>query len=123
MAYCGRCRACIRGDQPNCVKFDICGETRHGTFAEYIAMPDKCFVPKPDALDWLGRGALPVAYLTAWRMMFGKQPLLPAETVLIMGVGGGVSSACLQMAKMIGATAIVTSSTQDKLDWAASLGR
>ena len=122
MAYCGRCPACSRGDQPNCRKFDICGETRHGTFAEYIAMPEKCFLPKPEALSWTQAAALPVAYLTAWRMMFGKDPLQPAETVLIMGVGGGVSSACLQMAKMIGARAIVTSSTGAKLDWARNLG-
>lgn len=122
MAYCGRCPACTRGDQPNCRKFDICGETRHGTFADYIAMPEKCFLPKPDTLSWTQAAALPVAYLTAWRMMFGKDPLQPAETVLVMGVGGGVSSACLQMAKMIGAKAIVTSSTAEKLDWAAKIG-
>ncbi len=122
MAYCGRCPACIRGDHPNCIRFDICGETRHGTFAEYIAMPEKCYVPMPDGLDWQAAAALPVAYLTAWRMMFGKDPLRPFETVLIMGVGGGVSAACLQMAKMIGATAIVTSSTGEKLKRARQLG-
>ncbi len=122
MAFCGRCRACRAGDQPNCIKFDIAGETRNGTCAEYIAMPEKCFLPKPDALSWQQAATLPVAYLTAWRMMFGKDPLLSAETVLIMGIGGGVASACLQMAKMIGARAIVTSSSDEKLEWAAGLG-
>ncbi len=122
MAACGQCRACRSGDQPNCAKFDIAGETRNGTFAEYIAMPEACFFQKPDEVSWQAAAALPVAYLTAWRMMFGKQALLPSETVLIMGVGGGVSSACLQMAKMIGARVIVTSSSNTKLDWAAGLG-
>lgn len=122
MAFCGRCPACNRGDQPNCAKFDIAGETRHGAFAEYIAMPEKCFLPKPENISWEAAATMPVAYLTAWRMMFGKVPLEPAETVLIMGVGGGVSSACLQMAVMIGAKAIVTSSTQDKLTWAKEMG-
>lgn len=122
MAYCGACRACRAGDQPNCGKFNIAGETRHGTFAEYIAMPEKCFLAKPEGLSWQAAATLPVAYLTAWRMMFGKAPLLPSETVLIMGIGGGVSSACLQMAGMIGARAIVTSSSRDKLDWAQDLG-
>lgn len=122
MAACGQCRACRSGDQPNCIKFDIAGETRHGTFAEYIAMPETCFFPKPDTISWPAAAALPVAYLTAWRMMFGKEALVPSETVLIMGVGGGVSSACLQMAKMIGARAIVTSSSNDKLAWAGALG-
>ncbi len=122
MAYCGRCAACNRGDHPNCIKFDIAGETRHGTFAEYIAMPAKCFVPKPDTISWQAAATLPVAYLTAWRMMFGKDALKPAETALIVGVGGGVSSACLQMAKMIGARAIVTSSSAGKLKAAQALG-
>jgi NADPH:quinone reductase-like Zn-dependent oxidoreductase len=122
MAHCGQCRACRAGDQPNCVKFNIAGETRHGTFADYIAMPERCFLAKPEALSWQAAATLPVAYLTAWRMMFGKDPLLPSETVLIMGIGGGVSSACLQMATMIGARAIVTSSSQEKLAWAAELG-
>ena len=122
MAYCGACRACRAGDQPNCVKFNIAGETRHGTFADYVAMPEKCFLAKPEGLSWQAAATLPVAYLTAWRMMFGKEPLRPAETVLIMGIGGGVSSACLQMARMIGARTIVTSSSRDKLKWAAELG-
>jgi NADPH:quinone reductase-like Zn-dependent oxidoreductase len=122
MAYCGACGACERGDHPNCVKFDIAGETRHGTFAQYVAMPAKCFVSKPESIGWRDAASLPVAYLTAWRMMFGKDPLRPAETILIMGVGGGVSAACLQMAKMIGARAIVTSSSAEKLAWAQGLG-
>jgi len=79
-------------------------------------------MPKPDALSWAEAATLPVAYLTTWRMMFGKDPLQPAETVFIMGVGGGVSAACLQMARMIGARATVTSSTQTKLDRAKELG-
>jgi len=122
MAFCRSCRACRAGDHPNCVKFDISGETRHGTFAEYIAMPEYCFLPKPAGLSWEAAACLPVAYLTAWRMMFGKDPLLSAETVLIMGIGGGVASACLQMATMIGAKAIVTSSSDEKLKWAKRLG-
>lgn len=122
MAYCGACAACERGDHPNCIKFDIAGETRHGTFAQYVAMPAKCFVAKPEGIGWRAAASLPVAYLTAWRMMFGKDPLRPAETVLIMGVGGGVAAACLQMAKMIGARAIVTSSDAGKLAWARQLG-
>ena len=122
MASCGRCRACEAGDQPNCSRFSISGETRHGSFAEFIAMPEHCFVPKPDNLSFQSAAALPVAYLTAWRMMFGKAPLQSAESVLIVGVGGGVAAACLQMAKMIGARTIVTSSSEEKLAWAANLG-
>ena len=122
MASCGYCRACQAGDQANCNTFSISGETRHGSFAEFIAMPEHCFVPKPDNLSWEAAAALPVAYLTAWRMLFNRDPLQSAETVLIVGIGGGVAAACLQMAKMVGAQTIVTSSSDDKLKWASDLG-
>ena len=122
MASCGRCRACQAGDQANCSTFSISGETRHGSFAELIAMPEHCFVPKPDNLSWEAAATLPVAYLTAWRMLFGRNPLQSAETVLIVGIGGGVAAACLQMAKMVGAQTIVTSSSDEKLKWARDLG-
>jgi NADPH:quinone reductase-like Zn-dependent oxidoreductase len=85
-------------------------------------MPEHCFVPKPDNLSWEAAAALPVAYLTAWRMLFGRNPLQSAETVLIVGIGGGVAAACLQMAKMVGAQTIVTSSSDKKLEWASGLG-
>mgnify|MGYP001183054770 CR=1 FL=1 len=122
MASCGRCRACQAGDQSTCARFSLSGETRHGTFAEFIAMPEFCFVSKPESLTFQAAAALPVAYLTAWRMMFSKAPLRSAESVLIVGVGGGVAAACLQMARMIGARTIVTSSSEEKLTWAAELG-
>ena len=46
-AVCGRCRFCLAGDQPLCVRAQIMGEHRHGTFAEYIAMPTTSFFPLP----------------------------------------------------------------------------
>lgn len=122
MAYCNACRFCRAGDHPICVKFDVAGETRHGAFAEFISMPERCFLPLPGGMDTHEAATLSIAYLTAWRMMFGKKPLMPHETVLIVGVGGGVAAACLQMAKMVGARTIVTSSTDEKLAWAKSLG-
>ncbi len=106
----------------SCSTFSISGETRHGSFAELIAMPEHCFVSKPDNLSWEAAATLPVAYLTAWRMLFSRDPLQSAETVLIVGIGGGVAAACLQMAKMVGAQTIVTSSSDKKLEWASGLG-
>ncbi len=98
------------------------GEHRHGTLAEYIAMPAKCFFPLPDDADLVAAGALMVAHLTAWRMLFGKRALLPGETVLIVGVGGGVAVAALQLAKLSGARIIVTSSSDAKIARALELG-
>lgn len=121
-AFCGTCRYCAAGEQPLCEKVRIAGEHRHGTLAEYIAMPAQCFVPLADGVDIVAAGSLGVAYLTAWRMLFGKRQLRPGETVMVVGIGGGVAVACLQLANLAGGRVIVTSSSDAKLALAAKLG-
>jgi NADPH:quinone reductase-like Zn-dependent oxidoreductase len=121
-AFCGKCRYCLAGDQPLCESVQILGEHRHGAFAEYVAMPSRCFFPLPDDADLTHAGLLMTAYLTAWRMLFGKKILRPGESVLVVGIGGGVAVACLQLARMIGARVFVTSSSDEKIARALALG-
>ena len=121
-AFCGKCRYCLAGDQPLCESVKIMGEHRHGGFAEYIAMPTRCFFPLPDEADVEAAGALMTGHLTAWRMLFGKRALRPAESVLIVGIGGGVAVACLQLAKLVGARVFVTSSSDEKIARAVAMG-
>lgn len=121
-AFCGGCRFCLAGDQPLCENVKIMGEHRHGGFAEYIAMPNRCFLPLPDDADLVAAGALMTGHLTAWRMLFGKKTLQPGESVLIVGIGGGVAVACLQLAKLVGARVFVTSSSDAKIERAIALG-
>ena len=121
-AFCGACRYCLAGDQPLCLRAHIMGEHRDGGFAEYVVMPERCVLPLPDHANLAEAGALLAAYLTAWRMLFGKRALRPGETVLVAGVGGGVAVACLQLARHAGARVLVTSSSDTKLERAASLG-
>jgi NADPH:quinone reductase-like Zn-dependent oxidoreductase len=122
MEFCGACPQCQAGEQPWCENLQIIGEQRHGTYSEYLSARAGCFLPIPDGLDWHQAAALPAAYMTAWRMVFGKDPLKPHETVLIHGIGGGVALACLQMAAMVGARAIVTSGHGEKITRAKALG-
>lgn len=121
-AYCGQCRYCLAGNQPLCVRPAIAGEHRDGCFAEFVAMPERCFLPLPQELDFASAGVLPTAYGTAYRMLFGKRPLMPGETVLIVGAGGGVAVACIQLAVHAGARVLVTTSTPEKLQQAIALG-
>ena len=121
-AFCGHCRYCLAGEQPLCVYTRIMGEHRHGTFAETIAIPAQCFFPLPDDADLVAAGALMVGHFTAWRMLFGKRALLPGETVLIVGIGGGVAVAALQLALRAGARVLVTSSSDAKIARALALG-
>ena len=121
-AFCERCRYCLAGDQPLCVQARLMGEHRDGGFAEYVTMPSRCFFPLPESADLVEAGALMVAYLTAWRMLFGKRALRPGETVLVVGVGGGVAVAALQLALHAGARVLVTSSSDQKIERALALG-
>ena len=71
---------------------------------------------------WPQAAALSLAHLTAWRMLFSRAGLQAGETVLIHGIGGGVALAALQWCVATGATALVTSSSKEKLEKAARLG-
>jgi NADPH:quinone reductase-like Zn-dependent oxidoreductase len=122
LVYCGHCRFCDAGDHPLCLNLQVAGEHRAGCFSEYIAMPARNFLPLPDALGFDEAGAVPTAYSTAWRMLFGKRRLSPGETLLIVGIGGGVALACLQLALLTGARVFVTSSSDEKLVRAVELG-
>ncbi|WGS17785.1 MULTISPECIES: zinc-binding dehydrogenase [unclassified Bradyrhizobium] len=121
-AFCGKCRYCLAGDQPLCENVKIMGEHRNGGFADYIAMPSSCFFPLPDDADLVAAGALMTGHLTAWRMLFGKRALQPGESVMIVGIGGGVAVACLQLAKLVGARVFVTSSSDAKIARAVAMG-
>jgi NADPH:quinone reductase-like Zn-dependent oxidoreductase len=118
---CGKCEHCRRGEQSECASFDIVGLGHQGAFAEYVVVPAANVFPKPAHLDFNEAAALPLAYVTAWRMLMTKAGLQAGKTVLIHGIGGGVALAALQLAKMAGAVAIVTSSSDEKLKKAQKL--
>ena len=119
---CGRCEFCERGEGVLCTAIEYLGEHRDGTLAEYVCLPVRNVLPMPEALDFQEAAALGVNHLTAWRMLFTKAQLKPWETVLIFGIGGGVSLAALQLAKLAGSRAIVTSRDDAKLRRALELG-
>ncbi len=119
---CGACELCQRGEQSLCVSFGVVGEQCDGTFAEAVVVQAASVAPRPAHLDWAQAAAFPLTYLTAWRMLFSRGRLSPGESVLVHGVGSGVSLACLQLARLAGARVLVTSRSDDKLRRAAELG-
>jgi NADPH:quinone reductase-like Zn-dependent oxidoreductase len=100
----------------------------HGTLAEYVVLPRENVVPIPErpagrsALTSVEAASFSLAALTAWRMLSTRAAVRPGEWVLIWGVGGGVSSMALQIAKLQGARVAVTSSSEEKLRRALALG-
>jgi NADPH:quinone reductase-like Zn-dependent oxidoreductase len=100
----------------------VIGEHTDGTHAELIAIPGSQVYPIPDGLDFEAAAAFPLVFETAYRMLATKGGLQPGEWVLVWGIGGGVASASLAIAKALGAQVIVTSSSADKLARARELG-
>jgi len=119
---CGRCGYCLAGEQSLCVTFGVLGEHADGTFAEAVVVAAESLAPRPNHLSWEESAAFGLAHLTAWRMLINRGGLRPGETVLIHGIGGGVSMACLQLAKLVGARVIATSRSEEKLRRAVGLG-
>jgi len=119
------CEFCQAGEHSLCVNYRLLGEHLPGTMAELITVPAHNVARMPaliPALTWSEAAAFSLVTLTAWRMLVTRAQLKADETVLIWGVGGGVSLAALRIAKLLGARAIVTSSDDEKLAAAQALG-
>ena len=119
---CGTCEFCLKGEHSLCVSFHLLGEHIAGTLASLVVAPEINAYPKPAGLTWEESAAFPLTFLTAWRMLVTKARVKPGESLLIVGIGGGVAVAALQIAKMLGLNAWVTSGSPDKLSRAKTLG-
>src|SRR3954449_8042536 len=98
---CRQCRVCLAGESPLCPSFQILGEHRWGAHGELVLVPAENVVPKPATLSWAEAAAYPLVYLTAWRML-RRARLTAGERMLVVGVGGGVSSAGLVLGAAMG---------------------
>ncbi len=119
---CQRCAACLAGEHSLCSTYRLLGEHLPGTFAEAVRVPQWNAYPLPDGIAWTDAAAYPLVHLTAWRMLATRAAVRPGETVLIWGIGGGVALAALGIVKLLGARAVVTSSSDAKLERARALG-
>lgn len=97
------------------------GGTFHGMLAEYVTLPSRACLPIPEHMSYEEAATLPCAALTAWNALVDNGHLHAGQTVLLQGTGG-VSIFALQIAKMMGATTIQTSSSDEKLTRAKKLG-
>lgn len=100
---------------------EILGGPTDGTFAEFVTIPAENVFPKPTFLSWAEAGVLPLSALTAYRALFSQGKLQAGEHLLIPGIGGGVATYALMMAKAIGASVTVTSRSKEKLRKAIEL--
>jgi len=102
--------------------YRILGLPDNGTYAERVKVPAENLFPKPEALSWEAAAAVPLAGLTAFRALVTRARVQPGETVLITGIGGGVATMALVIARHLGAPRVVTSASDAKLSRARQLG-
>ena len=119
---CGQCEFCRTERDFMCIRLRVLGERLEGTYAQYVKLPARNCFTIPNGYNFHEAAAFPLVFITLWRMVITNAALQPGETMLIIGIGGGVASATLQVAKQIGARVIVTSGSDAKLERAKSLG-
>jgi NADPH:quinone reductase-like Zn-dependent oxidoreductase len=119
---CGVCERCLAGEDVLCRGYRILGENTQGGYSRHINVPDANLLPLPSGLSFEDASAIPLCFLTAWQMVVKRGELAPGQTVLVQAAGSGVSSAALQIAKMLGARVITTTGTDEKAKRARELG-
>ncbi len=119
---CGKCEFCMNEQDNMCRDWHLLGETIRGTYAEYVCVPARQLYKLPPEFNFHAAAAAALVYQTAWHSMVKRGGVKVGQTVAIVGAGGGVNSASIQVAKYLGAQVIVIGSNQQKLEQAESLG-
>ena len=119
---CGKCDFCLKGQDNLCRNWHLLGETVRGTYAEYIALPARQLHLLPQDFDLHVAAAGALVYQTAWHSLITRGRLQTGETVVVVGAGGGVNTASIEIAHWKGARVIVIGSNAEKLERARTLG-
>lgn len=119
---CGHCVFCLAGEQSQCFSFRILGEHTPGGLAEYAVAPATNLYAIPDDYPFAEAAAAPLVFQTAWRALISQARLRAGERVLIVGAGGGVATAAIQIARLAGAYIYAVTSSPEKEQRARELG-
>ncbi len=100
----------------------VCALTAGGGYAEYCVAPAPQCLPIPKGLDPVQAAALPETFFTVWTNVFERARLLPGESLLVHGGGGGIGTTAIQMASALGARVFATEGDADKCAACERLG-
>jgi NADPH:quinone reductase-like Zn-dependent oxidoreductase len=119
---CGKCSACLAGNDNKCPQFTNLGYLIDGGCAQFVRCPEVNCFPYPENLSFTEAAAVPLVFQTAWHMLVTRAQLQPGEEVLVLGAGSGVGSAAVQIVKFFGCRVIATAGNDAKLAKAKELG-
>ena len=98
------------------------GLSTQGAFAERVALPAASVVPIGDSLSYARAAAMPMTYGTVYHALKDRAQLEAGETLLVLGAGGGIGTAAVELGKLMGAMVIAAASSPDKLEVARRCG-
>ena len=120
---CRECSYCLAAEDELCVSPEMMGRTTQGGYAELVSVPAANVVQIPDTLSYEQAAALPTVFMPVWSMLLRRARLRAWETVLVLSASSGVGTAAIQVAKrVVGATVVATTSTDEKVEMASALG-
>lgn len=119
---CGACASCLDGDESLCPDYHIYGESVPGGLRQRFAVPADHVLPAPAGLTFAEAAAIPLTFVTAWRMVVVRGRLRPGETVLVQAAGSGVGTAAIQIARSLGGRVFAAASSAAKRDHGLKLG-
>jgi NADPH:quinone reductase-like Zn-dependent oxidoreductase len=110
------------GNEENCKDIHILGESVPGVAAEYVVLPARNLIKLPEHVSFAAAAAAGLVFVTSWYSLVNRGGLQAGESVLIVGAGGGVNTASIQIAKLVGAKVYVVGSSAEKCRRAEELG-
>jgi NADPH:quinone reductase-like Zn-dependent oxidoreductase len=118
----GSCAACLAGHEALCRNYRILGEHVQGTVTSFTVVPRRNVHPLPERMSFAEGAAAPLVFLTAWRALKTVGEVRPGDRVAVVGAGGGIPTAAVQVAKLLGARVAVVARSTLKEEKSRALG-
>ncbi len=118
----GTCEYCLRGLECFCRNYRILGEHTQGVASEFAVLPAENVRPLPPSLDFETGGCAALVFMTAYRALYTVGELRGSDQVAIIGAGGGLATAAIQLAHLRGARVVVVTGSAEKGERTRALG-
>jgi NADPH2:quinone reductase len=116
----------VKAIGPGVTKFkvgqSVLSPSLRGAFAEEVVAPEAVLIPVAAGVDMAAAAGMPMTYGTCYHALKDRGQLKAGETLLVLGAGGGIGVAAVELGKLMGATVIAAASSDEKLQAAKSRG-